>query len=91
METLIATGIFALCMAGLALGFIAKGKPVKKTCGVDPATGEALGYCLCEAEGREPCCDQEEDSCLYGPLSEEKGAGDGKEPRVVRLHDREKG
>jgi hypothetical protein len=66
METIIATGLFATCMAIMAIGVIMGGKPVKKGCGTDPVTGEKLGYCVCEAERKEPCCERDEEECSYG-------------------------
>jgi hypothetical protein len=66
METIVATGLFALCMILMAVGVIVGGKPVKKGCGTDPVTGERLGYCVCEAEGKEPCCGRDEEECSFG-------------------------
>lgn len=65
METIIATGLFAICMLIMAVGVIVGGKPVKKGCGTDPLTGERLGYCVCEAEGKEPCCELDDEECVH--------------------------
>jgi len=55
MEALIATAVFAACMAVMGIGVFLKGRPLRKDCGLDPATGERMGYCGCAATGKESC------------------------------------
>ena len=72
MTTLIATiGVLAVCMAGMAIGVIVKGKLLCKDCGLDPITGERIGDCSCAGSHKHA------DGC---PNSEDPSPGQDRHP-----------